>query len=198
MLMGVIVQKSSMHDNPLLQVSNLPYQLPPFDRLDNQHYRDAFAQGMAAQLAEVAAITGQKAAATFDNTIVALERSGELLDRAMAVFSNLNSSNTNDVMQQYESELAPLLAAHEDAIALDSKLFARVSALFERCPELGLEPEAVQLVQRYHAQFVRAGARLSDADKAHLKTLNSQISRLTTQFKQNVFKATSDGAVVID
>jgi peptidyl-dipeptidase Dcp len=198
MLMGVIVQKYSMHDNPLLQVSHLPYQLPPFDRLDNQHYRDAFTQGMAAQLLEVAEITGQKAAATFDNTIVALERSGELLERAMAVFSNLNSSNTNDVMQQYESELAPLLAAHEDAIALDSKLFARVGALYEGRAALGLEPEALQLLERYHTQLVRAGARLSAADKTRLKALNGRISTLTTSFKQNVLKATSDGAVVVD
>src|SRR3984885_8139599 len=187
-----------MHANPLLQARTLPYQLPPFDRVDDQHYREGFTQGMGAQLHEVAAITGQDAAPSFDNTIVALERSGQQLDRAMAVFFNLIASNTNDVMQQLESELAPLLAAHEDAIALDSKLFARVNALYERRAELALEPEAVQLVERYHAQFVRAGARLSDADKAHLKTINAQISCLTTQFKQNVFKATSDGAVVID
>ena len=110
-----------MHANPLLQASTLPYQLPPFDQVDDQHYREAFTQGMAAQLREVAAITGQDAAPGFDNTIVALERSGQQLDRAMAVFFNLIASNTNDVMQQLESELAPLLAAHEDAIALDSK-----------------------------------------------------------------------------
>jgi len=187
-----------MHANPLLQASTLPYQLPPFDRVDDQHYREAFTQGMAAQLREVAAITAQDAAPSFDNTIVALERAGQQLDRAMAVFFNLNASNTNDVMQQLESELAPLLAAHEDAIALDSKLFARVNALYERCPELTLEPEAVQLVERYHAQFVRAGARLGDADKSQLKAINSQISSLTTQFKQNVLKATADGAVLVD
>ncbi|HEX3837464.1 MAG TPA: M3 family metallopeptidase [Steroidobacteraceae bacterium] len=187
-----------MHANPLLQASTLPYQLPPFDQVDDQHYREAFSQGMAAQLREVAAVTGQTGAPSFDNTIVALERSGQQLDRAMAVFFNLIASHTNDVMQQLESELAPLLAAHEDAIALDSKLFARVNTLFERRLELDLEPEAVQLVERYHAQFVRAGARLSDADKSHLKAINAQISSLTTQFKQNVFKATSDGAVVVD
>src|SRR3984885_4690635 len=132
-----------MQANPLLQASTLPYQLPRFDHLENQHYREAFAQGMSAQLREVAAITGQAAAADFDNTIVALERSGELLDRAMAVFFNLIASNTNDVMQQFESELAPQLAAHEDAILLDPQLFARVSALYERRTRLGLEPEDV-------------------------------------------------------
>jgi peptidyl-dipeptidase Dcp len=187
-----------MQANPLLHASTLPYQLPPFDLLDNPHYREAFAAGMAAQLREIAAITGQEAAATFDNTIVALERSGELLDRAMAVFFNLIASNTNEVLQQFESELAPQLAAHEDAILLDSALFARVSALYGRRTQLGLEPEAVQLLARYHTQFVRAGARLDDADKTRLKALNGQISTLMTRFKQNVLKATNEGAVVVD
>ncbi len=187
-----------MHANPLLQASTLPYQLPPFDRVDNQHYREAFVAGMTAQLREVRAITGRETGATFENTIVALERSGELLDRAMAVFFNLVASNTNQVMQQYESELAPQLAAHEDAILLDSKLFARVSQLYGQRLDLGLEPEAVQLLERYHTQFVRAGARLSDPEKSRLKAINSQISSLTTRFKQNVLKATSDGAVVVD
>ena len=187
-----------MHANPLLQASTLPYQLPPFDRVDNQHYREAFAEGMTAQLREVRAITERQTDASFENTIVALERSGELLDRAMAVFFNLIASNTNEVMQQFESELAPQLAAHEDAILLDSKLFARVSALYERRVDLGREPEAVQLLERYYTQFVRAGARLNDADKSRLKAINSQISSLTTRFKQNVLKATSDGAVVVD
>ncbi|HTY93391.1 MAG TPA: M3 family metallopeptidase [Steroidobacteraceae bacterium] len=187
-----------MHANPLLQASTLAYQLPPFDRLDNEHYREAFAQGMAQQLREVAAITGSAARPDFENTIVALERSGELLDRAMAVFFNLIASNTNDDMQRFESELAPQLAAHEDAIALDSKLFARVSALYERRAALDLEPEALQLLERYYTQFVRAGARLSEADKSRLKAINAQISSLTTRFKQNVLKATSDGAVVVE
>jgi peptidyl-dipeptidase Dcp len=187
-----------MHANPLLQASTLPYQLPPFDRLDNEHFRDAFAEGMSAQLREVTAITGREAAASFDNTIVALERSGQLLDRAIAVFFNLNASNTNDALQQFESELAPRLAAHEDTILLDSKLFARVSTLYERRAQLGLEPEAVQLLERYYTQFVRAGARLGHADKSRLHTINGQISTLTTRFKQNVLKATSDGAVEVD
>jgi peptidyl-dipeptidase Dcp len=187
-----------MHANPLLEASALPYQLPPFDRVDNQHYREAFAQGMTAQLREVRAITERATGATFENTIVALERAGELLDRAMAVFFNLIASNTNEVMQQFESELAPQLAAHEDAILLDAALFARVRDLYEARLGLDLEPEAVQLLERYYTQFVRAGARLNDGEKSQLRALNAQISSLTTQFKQNVLKATSDGAVVVD
>ena len=187
-----------MHANPLLQASTLPYQLPPFDRVDNAHYREAFAQGMVVQLREVAAITAQESDASFENTVVALERSGELLERAGAVFFNLIASNTNEALQQFESELAPQLAAHEDSIALDPKLFARVSALYDSRGTLALDPEALQLLERYYTQFVRAGARLNDADKARLKTINTQISSLTTRFKQNVLKATSDGAVVVD
>jgi peptidyl-dipeptidase Dcp len=187
-----------MQANPLLQASTLPYQLPQFDHLESQHYREAFAQGMSAQLREVAAITGQAAAADFDNTIIALERSGELLDRAMAVFFNLIASNTNDVMQQFEAELAPRLAAHEDTILLDPQLFARVSALYARRTQLGLEPEAAQLLERYHTQFVRAGARLSEVHKSRLREINAQLSSLTTQFRQNVLKATSDAAVMVE
>jgi len=187
-----------MHANPLLQASTLPYQLPPFDRVYDQHYREAFAEGMAAQLREVKAITALETGATFENTIVALERSGQILDRVGAVFFNLIASNTNEAMQQYESELAPQLAAHEDAILLDSRLFAQVSALYEQRLALGLEPEAIQLLERYHTQFVRAGARLNDDEKARLKAINGQISSLTTRFRQNVLKATSDGAVAVD
>ena len=187
-----------MQANPLLQASTLPYHLPHFDQLENPHYREAFAQGMRAQLREVAAITGQSAAPDFDNTIVALERSGELLDRSMAVFFNLTAANTNEVMQQLESELAPQLAAHEDAILLDPQLFARVSAVYEQRSRLGLDPEALQLLERYHTQFVRAGARLSPAQQSRLKAINMQMSSLATQFRQNVLKATSDAAVLVD
>jgi peptidyl-dipeptidase Dcp len=187
-----------MPANPLLQASTLPYQLPPFDQLENQHYREAFTQGMSAQLREIAAITGQSAAADFDNTIIALERSGELLDRVMAVFFNLSAAHTNDAMQQLEAELAPQLAAHEDAILLDPKLFARVSALYARRTRLGLEPEALQLLERHHTQFVRAGARLAEPQQARLRAINMQTSSLATQFRQNVLKATSEAAVTVD
>ena len=187
-----------MQTNPLLETSPLPYQLPPFDRVANEHFDAAFAEGMNAQLREVAAITGQAAPASFENTIVALEHSGVLLDRAAAVFFNLNASHTNETLQGFESQLAPQLAAHEDAISLDPQLFARVSALYERRAQLGLDPESIQLLERHYRQFVRAGARLTEAEKSRLKDLNAQISSLTTRFKQNVLKAMTDGAVVVD
>src|ERR1700761_7330907 len=131
-----------MQANPLLQPSTLPYQLPPFDHLQNQHFSEAFTRGMQEQLEQVATITGQAAAPDFDNTIVALERSGAILDRAASVFFNLIAANTNETLQQFESAIAPQLAAHEDAILLDPLLFARVDALYERRAQLALDPES--------------------------------------------------------
>ncbi len=184
--------------NPLLTASTLPYQLPPFDRIRIEHYREAFTQGMRRHREEVALIAGNRAAPGFDNTVVALERSGELLERVSSVFFNLNVSDGNEAMQQLESELAPALQAHEDAVLLDPVLFARIDALHEQRATLGLEPEQRQLLERYHTQFTRAGARLPEAAKQRLRQLNEQLSTLTTAFRQNVLKATADSAVVVE
>ncbi|HEX7600501.1 MAG TPA: M3 family metallopeptidase [Polyangiaceae bacterium] len=183
--------------NPLLQSSTLPYRLPPFDKIKDGEFRPAFDAGMAEQRKEVDAIAHAAAAPTFENTIVALERSGRTLTRASKAFFNLNVSNTDDEMEKIESEMAPKLAAHQDAIMLDAALFARVDAVYGQRSKLGLDPESAQLLDRYEKQFVRAGARLSEADKAALKSLNQELSTLTTQFRQNVLKATKDGAVVV-
>jgi peptidyl-dipeptidase Dcp len=189
---------STMADNPFAQPSTLPFQLPPFERIHDEDYRPAFEAGMREQLVEVAAITHNPAPPTFQNTIVALERSGQLLERVDNVFSRLNACNTDPEMQKIDREMAPELAAHSDAIYLDPALWARVDALYEKRAGLHLDPESLQLLTRYHTIFVRAGAKLSPADKARLKALNGQISTLTTRFKQNVLKATADGAVVVD
>jgi len=187
-----------MAENPFAQPSGLPYQLPPFDRVTNADYRPAFADGMREQRAEVAKITANPAAPDFQNTLVALERSGQMLARVSAVFFNLNASNTDPQMQQIDSEIAPTLQAHEDAIFLDQALFARIAAVYERRGSLNLDSESLQLLERYYIEFVRAGARLSEPDKARLRDINGQLSSLTTQFKQNVLKATKNGAVVVD
>ena len=150
-----------MADNPFLQPSALPYQLPPFDRIRDSDYRPAFEAGMREQRREVDAIAHNPRPPDFENTIVALERSGQVLDRVSTVFSNLNASNTDPEMQKIDAEMAPRLAAHEDAILLDPALYARVDALYRRRASLNLDPESLQLLQRYHTQFVRAGARLS-------------------------------------
>jgi peptidyl-dipeptidase Dcp len=189
---------SPMADNPFAQPSTLEFQLPPFDRIRDSDYRPAFEAGMREQLREVAAIARNPAPPTFENTIVALERSGQLLTRVDNVFGRLNACNTDPEMQQIDTEMAPKLTAQEDAIHLDPALWARVEALYAKRDTLHLDPESLQLLSRYYTIFVRAGAQLSPADKARLKALNGEISTLTTRFKQNVLKATAAGAVVVD
>ena len=193
-----IARTSPMSDNPFAQPSTLAFEMPPFDRIHDADYRPAFAGGMAGQLAEVAAIAHNPAPPTFENTIVALERSGQLLVRVEAVFSNLNACNTDPELQAIDTEMAPKLTAQHDAIYLDPALWARVDALYEKRAGLHLDPESLQLLSRYHNDFVRAGARLSGAEQARLRALNAEISTLTTRFRQNVLKATAEGAVVVD
>ncbi|MFL6605390.1 MAG: M3 family metallopeptidase [Steroidobacteraceae bacterium] len=187
-----------MAENPFARPSTLPYRLPPFDGIQNTHYRPGFEQGMLEQRAEVRQIIQDPGAPDFQNTLVALERSGQMLSRVAAVFFNLNASNTDPQMQEIDSEIAPKLQAHEDAIFLDAELFARVDAVYRRRASLQLDGESLQLLERYHTEFVRAGARLSQTDKTRLRDINGQLSSLTTQFKQNVLKATKDGAVIVD
>jgi peptidyl-dipeptidase Dcp len=186
-----------MADNPLLQPSSLPYRLPPFDQIKLTHYRPAFEAGMSEQRQEITAIAHNAAPATFENTIVALERTGQLLERVNAVFSHLNATDSNPEMDRIDTEMAPKLTAHDDAIWLDSALFARVEGLFRDRATLGLDSESQQLLERYHVIFVRAGAKLSEADKARLRGFNEEISSLMTQFKQNVLKSSKDGGVVV-
>ncbi|HKT71853.1 MAG TPA: M3 family metallopeptidase [Steroidobacteraceae bacterium] len=189
---------SALTANPFAAPSALPYRLPPFDAMTDAVYRAAFEQGMREQRREIERIADCEADPTFDNTIVALERSGQLLERVSNVFFNLNAANTDPQMQQLDSQIAPRLAAHEDAILLDPALFARVEHLYEQRERLRLDRQSLQLLERYWTQFVRAGARLSDCDKTRLRELNQQLSSLTTQFKQNVLKATQAGAVIVD
>ncbi|HEX8924440.1 MAG TPA: dipeptidyl carboxypeptidase II, partial [Terriglobales bacterium] len=170
-------------DNPFAQQSTLPYHLPPFDRIKDADFRPAFEAGMAEQREEITAIDKNQAAPTFENTVVALERSGRLLDRVSAVFFNLNSSNTNPEILKIASEMAPKLAAHHDAIMLDETLFARLDAIYQQRANLKLDPEAAYLLERTHTVFVRAGAKLSAAEKTKLRELNEQIASLTTQFQ---------------
>ena len=184
--------------NPFFTASALPFQAPPFDRIKDADYQPAIEEGMKRQRAEVDAIANGPAAPTFANTIEAMERSGALLTRVSKVFFNLTQSTTNDTLQKVETEEAPKLAAHQDAIFMDAKLFARVKALYERRASLGLGPEAAFLVERYYRNFVRAGALVSDADKATLRALNEEESRLTTDFRQRVLADTDASAVVVD
>ena len=157
-------------DNPFLQESTLPYHLPPFDKIKDGDFLPAIEKGMQEQLKEADAIAATSEKPTFENTIVALEKTGQLLERAERTFSNLNACNTNPTMQKIESELAPKLAAHRDAIHLNGKLFARVEELFNNRDKLGLDPESNYLLERYYKDFVRAGAKLSDPRQAEAQS----------------------------
>jgi peptidyl-dipeptidase Dcp len=188
----------AMSDNPLLEPSVLPYQMPPFDRIRVSDYVPAFEAAMREQLQEVAAIADNAKPPTFENTIVALDRSGQALQRVSFIFDELNSNNTNDEMQKIDTEMAPKRSAHHDAIYLDRALWRRVDAVYQKRAGLKLDPESLQLVTRWHARFVRAGARLAAVDQARLRALNAQIAALTTKFGQNVLKATTEGAITVD
>ena len=192
-----IVSAQSAASNPLLVVSPLPLGYPPFDKIKDEHYAPAFEQGMTANLAEVATIANNPAAPTFDNTIVALERSGQLLARVNRIFSNINGCNTNPTLQAVETAMAPRLAAHRDAILLNAALFARVSSLYTSRASLGLDAESARLLERTHKSFVRAGAELAEADKTKLKALNAEIASAETTFSQNVLKERTASAVYI-
>ena len=184
--------------NPFARPSGLPLQYPPFDKIKDAHFVPAFEEGMREHLREAEAIAANPAAPTFDNTLAAMERSGRLLARVEATFTNLHSANTNARLDAVDRAMAPKLAAHTDAIFLNPRLFKRVDTLYAQRDKLGLDAEARFLLERYYKDFVRAGARLSPADKATLKTYNGQIASLQSTFKQYVLKETNASAVVVD
>ncbi len=189
---------AALAGNPLAAASTLPFHYPAFDQIKDEHFQPAFVEGMRIQLKEIAAIADNKKPATFENTIVAMEKSGELLTRVQTTFGNLQGANTNDKLDAIDSEMSPKLAAHGDAIYLNAKLYARVKSLYDKRDQLKLDAESKHLLERYHTDFVRAGAKLSNADKEKLKTLNGAIATLQTTFTQNVLKETNASALVVD
>ena len=185
-------------DNPFAERSTLPFGAPPLDRIRDDDFTPAIEEGMRRQLEEVKAIADGEDSPTFDNTIVALERSGELLTRVLKTFGAVTSANTNDTLQQIQTDQAPKLAAHSDAILLNETLFRRVRSIYERREELALTPEQHHLVERYHLEFIRAGAPLPEDDKARLRALNQEESTLTTEFQNRLLAATKAGALVVE
>jgi len=183
--------------NPLATPSSLAFEAPPFDRIKDADYQPAIEGGMRQELSEYEAIANDPAPPTFDNTIVAMEKAGQLLTRANTLFQNLISANSNDVLQKANREEAPRLQAHSDQILLNPKLFARVRALYETRDALGLNPQQKFLLERYHTRFVRAGAELNDADKAKLKVINEQIAKLQTEFRDRLQAASAAAAVIV-
>jgi peptidyl-dipeptidase Dcp len=175
--------------------STLPYALPPFGDVRLEHYRPAFEAGMAEQRAEVEAIATDPHAPTVENTLVALERSGQLLTRVSHVFFTLSSADSTPELHDLEAEVSPLLAAHRDAITLDSRLYARVQEVLDGAEAAGLTGEALRLVERTHAEMTLAGAGLDDAGKERLTAINQELSTLTTTFERNLLEDTNDSAV---
>ena len=184
--------------NPFAQRSDLDFELPPFALIKEEHYLPAFYEGCTQQLAEVQAILDTPGAATFENTIVALEKSGQMLMRTLLVFFNKSSSDTNDAMDKIEEEMAPKLAAHQDAINLNPALYARIKSLYDNRESIGLNTEDAWLLERYYKDLIHAGAHLSESQRDRLKELNEELSKLETQFSKNVLADTNDLAVLVD
>ncbi|MDE1898713.1 MAG: peptidyl-dipeptidase Dcp [Xanthomonadaceae bacterium] len=183
--------------NPLLSASTLPFQAPPFDVIRDGDFQPALEEGMRQQRAEVAAIAANPAPPTFNNTLVALEKTGQTLNRVNLIFSALSGANTDPTLQKVQELMAPRFAAQADAIYLDPRLFARIEAVYRQRASLHLDPEALRLVEVDYRQFVHAGARLADADKAKLKQLNEQESTLSAKFVNQLLAANKAGALAI-
>ena len=183
-------------DNPFFAPSKLPFQAPPFDKTKDEDYQPALEAGMAEQRKEVQAIADDPAPPSFENTFVALEKSGQLLRRVQSVFFAVASANTNPTLQKVRSLEAPKLAAHQDAIYLDAKLFRRVESIYKERKSLKLDPESLRLVEYYYDEFVHAGANLSESDKAELKKLNEELATLSNSFTTKLLAATKDAAFV--
>ncbi len=186
-------------DNPFTAPSPLPYALPDFAAIREEHFRPALLAGMAEQRAEVEAVAASAEAPTVENTLDALERSGRLLHRAAIVFFNQSSSDSTPGLEALEEEIAPLLAAHSDAIYLDRRLFARLEALHAAAEagDLDLAPDTAWLLHRQRTRFIRAGVRLDDAAQARLRELNAEITRLETVFGRQLLAETNDSAVLV-
>ena len=184
--------------NPFSKPSTLPFETPDFSKIKDSDYLPALLAGMAQQKREVTAIANQNAAPTFDNTVVEMEKSGLLLERANLAFSAVNGANTNDALQATDTKTSPLLAAHNDFIYLNAKLFQRFKYLHDHRGELNLNPEQAKLLDVYYKQFVHAGAELPPVKQAQLKVLNQRLSTLQTQFSQKLLAAAKAGALHVN
>ena len=184
-------------ENPFAHRSTLEYELPDFSRIRNEHYLPAFYAGCEQHLAEIDAILAS-GEPTFENTLVALERSGKLLERMLVVFFNKSSSDTSDELDKIEEEIAPKLAAHQDSIQLNPALYARVEELYNKRESLDLDAESDWLLVRYYEDFRKAGAHLSDAERAKAMQINQRLAELDTKFSQQLLADTNDLGVFVD
>lgn len=197
-VLGACGSQKGADSNPFLSEYNTPFEVPPFDKIQLEHYKPAFMQGMEEEAKEVEAIANNPEAATFENTIVALDKSGKLLRKVSSVFYGQNSADTSDEMQEISRELSPLLSKHSDDISLNPKLFARVKAVHDQMEELSLNKEQKKLVEETYKSFVRNGANLDSASQERLRELNSEIDMLQLTFGQNMLKETNAFQLVVD
>lgn len=187
-----------LDDNPLLTASPLQFGYPPFDRIKNEDFEPAMVQGMAEQRAEIEAIASNAELPTFENTVVAMEQSGQLLDRSARVFFGLSSAHTNDDIEAIQVRMSPQFAEHGDAILLDSRLFKRIDALYRKREQLALNPEALRLLEETHKDFVRAGALLTESEQKRMRAINAEMATLQTNFRQNVLSEVNAQAIIVD
>lgn len=184
--------------NPFFEAYNTPFEVPPFDKIKNEHFAPALREGMNQQQLEIDAIVNNPDDPTFENTIEAMEYSGDLLSRTNIVFSNLNSANTNDELQAIAREMAPELSKHNDNINLNEKLFAKVKVIWEQKEKLNLNAEQEKLLEKRYKSIVRSGANLNESDKEKMRAINSKLSTLSLQFGQNLLAETNAFQLVID
>jgi peptidyl-dipeptidase Dcp len=182
-------------ENPLLSESTLPYGAPDFSKIKDEHFKPAMLEGIEQQKKAVEAIANSEEEPTFENTVLALEKSGELLNRTSQVFYALAGANTNETLQTVEEEMAPKFAAQKDMIYLNDKLFKRFKTLHDKKESLNLDPESLKLLEEYYEDFEIAGANLSSEDKEKLKQYNETIATLTTKFGKTLLDANNAGAV---
>jgi len=185
-------------DNPFFAEYDTPFKVPPFDIIKPEHFIPAYEKGMEQQKAEIENLVNNPETPTFDNTIVALDRSNKLLSNVSRVFGGLSGANTNDELKAIQKEMAPRLAAHRDEINLNKKLFERIKAVYEQRDELNLNDEQMYLLENLYKRYVRSGADLNDEDQAKLKEINQKMSMLRVQFGQNLLAETNEFKLVIE
>lgn len=185
-------------DNPFYSPSQLPFEAPDFDSIEDSHFREAFIDGIEFELQEIDEIANNPEEPTFSNTILAMERTGVLLNRTRRVFNNLTSAHTNNKLREIQSEFAPKFAAHSDNIYLNKALFSRVQTLYERREQLNLDDTALKLLEDTHRDFIRAGVLLKEEEQQLMRQINERISSLTTQFQEHLLDLTQERAVILD
>jgi len=197
-MLTIEAQENKQTMNPFFQAYATPFEVPSFDKIKNEHFKPAILEGIKRHEAEINTIANNPEAPTFENTILAMENAGELLSNVNVVFSNINGANTNEELQKIAKEVSPNLAAHNDNIYLNEKLFARVKAIWDKKESLNLNLEQAKILENLHKAFVRSGANLADADKDKLRKINAELSLASLKYGQNILAETNKFELVID